>query len=62
MAPAGRIEVTLDIVPDEDDAHALLAATDADGAELAQVRVAANFRLNPASASAWIDGGFAKPR
>ena len=62
MAPAGRIEVTLDIVPDDDDAHALLKAADADGAELAQVRVAANFRLNPASASAWIDSGFAKPR
>jgi hypothetical protein len=62
MAPAGRIEVTLDIVPDDDDAHALLKATDADGAELAQVRVAANFKLNPGSASAWIDGGFAKPR
>jgi len=62
MAAAGRIEVTLDIVPDDDDAHALLKATDADGAELAQVRVPANFKLNPGSASAWIDGGFAKPR
>jgi hypothetical protein len=62
MAPGGRVEVTLDIVPDDDDAHALLAATGADGTELARVRVAANFRLSPASASAWIDGGFAKPR
>jgi hypothetical protein len=62
MASAGRIEVTLDIVPDDDDAHAVLAATDADGAELARVRVPANFRLSPASASAWIDGGFGRPR
>ena len=62
MTPAGRIEVTLDIVPDEDDAHALLAATDAGGAELARVRVAADFKLSAASASAWIDSGFAKPR
>jgi hypothetical protein len=62
MAPAGRMEVTLDIVPDDDDAHAVLKAIDADGAELAQVRVPANFRLNPASASAWIDDGFATPR
>lgn len=61
MAPAGRIEVTLDIVPDDDDPHARLVATDADGAELARVRVPATFRLNPASAAAWIDGGFAKP-
>ncbi len=60
-APAGRIEVTLDIVPDDDDAHALLTATDADGAELARLRVPAGFKLNPGSASAWIDGGFAKP-
>jgi hypothetical protein len=62
MAAAGRIEVTLDIVPDDDDAHALLTATDADGAELAQVRVPAGFKLSPDSASAWIDGGFAKLR
>ena len=34
MAPAGRIEFTLDIVPDEDAPHARLVATDADGAEL----------------------------
>ena len=62
MAPAGRIEVRLDIVPDDDDAHALLTALDAEGAELAQVRVAANFKLGPASAAAWIDSGFLKPR
>lgn len=62
MAPAGRVEVSLDIVPDDDDAHALLKAVDADGAELAQVRVAANFKLSPASASAWIDSGFVRPR
>jgi hypothetical protein len=62
MAPAGRIEVTLDIVPDDDDPHAVLTATDADGAELAQVHVAASYRLTPAGASAWIEGGFVKPR
>ena len=62
MAPAGRVEVSLDIVPDDDDAHALLTAVDAEGNELAQVRVAANFRLSPASASAWIDSGYVKPR
>jgi hypothetical protein len=61
MAAAGRIEVTLDIVPDDDDAHAVLKATDADGAELARVRVPANFKLSPSSASTWIEGGFEKP-
>ena len=57
-----RWHVTLDIVPDEDDPHALLAALDAFGDRAAQVRVRADFRLNAASAAAWIDSGFAKPQ
>jgi hypothetical protein len=61
MAAAGRIAVTLDIVADEDDPHALLAAADAAGEALAQVRVAAGFKLNAASARAWIEDGFRKP-
>ena len=61
MAAAGRIAVTLDIVPDEDDPHALLAAVDAGGDTLAQVRVAAGFKLNAASARAWIDDGLRRP-
>lgn len=56
-----RITVTLDIVPDDDDAHALLAAHDADGALLGRVRVAPNFRLAADSAAAWIAGGYARP-
>jgi hypothetical protein len=51
--PQGRIDVTLDIVPDDDDPHAILAACDAAGDELARVRVSAGFRLSRASASAW---------
>jgi len=58
----GRIEVTLDIVPDDDDPHAFLAARDAEGGELARVRVRADFRLSASSASAWIDAGYARPR
>lgn len=54
--------VTLDIVPDEDDAHAWLAAADADGAQLARVRVAPNFKLNNTSATSWIENEFQKPR
>lgn len=57
----GDVLVTLDIVVEDDEAHALLAALDADGVQLAQVRVPANFRLSAASATAWVDGGFARP-
>ena len=60
-AAAGRITVTLDIVPDDDDPHALLGATDAFGEALARVRVKAGFKLNATSAGAWIDSDFRKP-
>jgi hypothetical protein len=56
-----RVLVTLDIVPDEDDPHALLAAQDAFGEPLAKVRVAPGFRLTASSASAWIADDFRKP-
>jgi hypothetical protein len=59
---SGRVRVTLDIVPDDDDPYATLAATDAEGALRAQVRVAAGFRLTADSAAAWVDGGFGRPR
>ena len=58
---AGTLEVTLDIVPDDDDPYAWLAATDADGQQLARVRVSAGFRLTAASAEAWVDGGYRRP-
>ena len=56
-----RLTVTLDIVADEDDPHALLAAVDAFGETLARVRVAAGFRLSNTSAEAWIAVDFRKP-
>lgn len=56
-----RITVTLDITPDEDDPHAMLAATDAFGDTLATVRVRPDFRLTNASAADWIDAGYRKP-
>ena len=56
-----RVLVTLDIVPDEDDPHAVLAAQDAFGEALAKVRVKPNFKLTTASAEAWIEDGFRKP-
>ena len=57
----GPVSVTLDIVPDDDDPHALLAAADADGQQLAQVRVRADFRFSATSAEAWIENGYARP-
>ena len=59
--PSGPISITLDIVVDEDDPHALLGAQDSDGVKLAEVRVDAGFRLNTASANAWIGNDFSRP-
>ncbi|MFC0168069.1 hypothetical protein ACFFKC_08255 [Pseudoduganella danionis] len=58
---AGAIKVLLDIVPDEDDAYAVLSAYDSDGEQLAQVRVAPDFKLNASSAANWIAGGYRRP-
>ena len=55
--PQGRVHVTLDIVPDEDDPHALLAAHDAAGEPIARMRVSAGHRLTASLAAAWVDGG-----
>ena len=57
-----RVTVTLDIVPDEDQPYATLSAHDESGQQLAQVRVPPSFKLNRASATAWADGGYLKPR
>jgi hypothetical protein len=57
----GPLTVTLDIVPDDDDPCAWLAATDAAGDELGRMRVAATFRLDAVSAAAWVEGGFRRP-
>lgn len=58
---SGRITVSLDIVADEDDPHAWLAASDCNDEELARVRVEAGFKLNAASAHRWIEAGFRSP-
>ncbi|WP_256080847.1 hypothetical protein [Massilia sp. YIM B04103] len=57
----GSLTVKLDIVPDEDDPYALLSAVDAYGEQLAQVRVAPNFKLSTSSAAAWIENDFRRP-
>ena len=58
---SGRVLVTLDIVPDEFDPHALLAAQDEFGEQIAQVKVRPDFKLTTASASAWIAAEYRKP-
>jgi hypothetical protein len=60
--PDGRVTVTLDVVPDDDDPYATLAARDASGVELASQRVSAGHRLTAASAARWVEAGFPRPR
>jgi hypothetical protein len=55
------VNVTLDIIPDDDDPYALLSAFDEAGLQFAQVRVEPTFKLSRASASAWIGGEYRKP-
>ena len=60
----GEYVVTLDIVPDEDQPYATLTARtarDRDGVALAELRVAASFKLTDASAVAWIENGYQRP-
>lgn len=57
----GELEITLDIVPDEDEPYALLTALDALGEQLAQVQVPANFKLTKASATSWVENEFRRP-
>lgn len=56
----GRVRVSFDVVPDEDQPYAELAATDDNGVELARIRVAANLPFNHDRASAWVRDGFPK--
>jgi hypothetical protein len=57
-----RVTVLLDIVPDDDNPSATLSAQDEGGETLAQVRVSPGFKLNRASATAWAEAGYPKPR
>ncbi|MDY0745922.1 hypothetical protein SNE35_15480 [Paucibacter sp. R3-3] len=59
--PQGRIDVLLDIVPDEDNPYATLSALDAEGTALAQVRVSPSFKLSEASALRWLENDFQRP-
>jgi hypothetical protein len=57
----GRIEVTLDIVADEDDPYATLRALDESDDEIASVRVEPGYRLNAKTAAEWIESGYRRP-
>ena len=61
-AGSERVRVSLRIVPDEDNLHAVLSAIDELGAALGEARVRPDFRLSADSAAAWIESGFQKPR
>ena len=49
--------VDLDVVPDEDDPHAILTVRDDAGEVLSTTRVGASFQLTTKSAQKWIDEG-----
>lgn len=55
---SGRVSVTLDIVPDDDNPSAMLRATDGFGEVLGQARVSPGFKLTRATATAWADAQF----
>lgn len=54
-------EVSLTLVADEFDPHALLSATDDARAVVASHRVPTNFKFNRDVANAWAQGGFVAP-
>ncbi|MGB4059895.1 MAG: hypothetical protein WBK26_06745 [Burkholderiaceae bacterium] len=49
-----RVDVTLDITPDDDAPYAMLTATDRFGERVARVKVPAHFKLNDRTAEAWV--------
>ena len=56
-AEGRRRKVDLDVVPDEDDPHAILAVYDAAGQLVSSARVEASFKLSSESARRWIERG-----
>jgi len=56
-----RVDVTLDITPDDDAPYAMLTATDRFGERVARVKVPAHFKLNDSTAEAWVQQGCPAP-
>lgn len=61
VANGETLHITQVITPDDDEPYATLTACDASGAQLAQVRVDASFKLNEHSAQAWVQNEFRRP-
>lgn len=61
-ADGQRLRVALAIVPDEEGATATLSAQDELGEEVARASAPPTFKLTPASAAAWAEGGFQRVR
>lgn len=55
-ADGTRFQVELDVVPDEDDPHAIVTVLDRDGVTVSRTRVDAGFKLTSASARRLVDG------
>ena len=53
-------KICLQIIPDEDDPHAYLSAFDANGEQLAKIKVRPDFKLNQTSAMKWLQQDFAR--
>jgi len=51
-----RTRVDLDVVPDEDDPHAILTGYDPAGEVVKQARVSPSFKLSTSSARKWLAG------
>ena len=61
-ADGQRLRVALAIVPDEEGATATLSAHDELGEEVARASAPPTFKLTPASAAVWAEGGFQRVR
>ncbi|MBX7099762.1 MAG: hypothetical protein K1X89_18750 [Myxococcaceae bacterium] len=63
IAWGGRwYEVTLELVPDEYEPHAVLSAVDDAGATVAKFQVPANFKFNRDVANDWVRAEFPEPK
>ncbi len=52
-----RLRVDLDVVPDEDDPHAILTVRDAADEIVSRTRVSAGYRLSAETARRWLERG-----
>lgn len=58
--PEMDYKICLQIIPDEDEPYAYLSAFNADGEQLAKIKVRPDFKLNQSSAEKWLQQDFAR--